>query len=108
MPNTEYITIEGDRWDTIAFKAYGDATLYPTIQSANPFIPLIDTFEGGVRIQVPILEDVESTDLSLLPPWKRVDTSATQKAQNQVEEQKTYLGNGGSGTDAGSFDDSFD
>lgn len=108
MANTEYLTIEGDRWDTIAFKAYGDASLYPGIQSANPFIPLIDTFEGGVRIQVPILEDIQSTDLSLLPPWKRVDTAAVQKAQNQVAEQSTYLGGSGSGADSGSFDDSFD
>lgn len=90
--NTEYITTEGQRWDSIAFLAYGDASLYPTIQSANPFIPRADTLAGGLRLQIPILENSATTDESLLPPWKRGSTASVQKAKNQVaEEQKNFL-----------------
>lgn len=109
MPNTEYITTTGDRWDTVSFKAYGDASLYPKIQSANPFIPRIDTLQGGIHLQIPIIIDNTSTDESLLPPWKRGTTESVQKAKNQVdEEQKNFLAGPGNGSGIGSFDDSFD
>lgn len=67
---TEYTTIEGDRWDTIAWKAYGDASLYLTIAAANRTIPLNAVLEAGTKIMVPVLEEVE-LDVNLLPPWKR-------------------------------------
>lgn len=67
---SEYITIEGDRWDTIAWKAYGDANLYPQIAEANPDVPLSDVLPAGTRLLVPVLERPE-IDKSVLPPWKR-------------------------------------
>jgi phage tail protein X len=68
----EYVAKQGDRWDTIAFKAYGDATLINGIIEANPTIVISPILEAGTRVVVPVLEqgDVQ-IDSELLPPWKR-------------------------------------
>lgn len=66
----EYITNEGDRWDTVAYKAYGDPMLYPQIAEANRGIPLDVVFIDGIKLKVPVLDGV-SIDTNLLPPWKR-------------------------------------
>jgi hypothetical protein len=68
----EYVTKQGDRWDTIAFKAYGDATLINGLIEANVSTVIAPILEIGTRIIVPILEagDIQ-IDSSLLPPWKR-------------------------------------
>lgn len=68
----EYITKEGDRWDTIAFKAYGDPSLVSGIIEANSTISIGVILEAGTRVIVPILEQGEiQIDSELLPPWKR-------------------------------------
>lgn len=67
---TEYITVGGERWDTVAYKAYGDATLFPTICAANPDVTLYDVLPQGIRLLIPVLAPAE-TDVNLLPPWKR-------------------------------------
>lgn len=66
----EYITNEGDRWDAIAYKAYGDPMLYPQIAEANRGIPLDVVFKDGIKVKVPVLDGV-AIDTNLLPPWKR-------------------------------------
>jgi len=67
---TEYITVDGDRWDTIANKAYGDSMLMGKITEANRGIPLDTVFEAGITLQIPILP-AQNLDVNLLPPWKR-------------------------------------
>ena len=68
----EYVTKQGDRWDTIAFKAYGDASLVNGIIEANTAIVISPILEAGVRVKVPVLESGEvQIDSELLPPWKR-------------------------------------
>lgn len=73
MPYTEYITNEGDRLDTIAYKAYGDVYAWDELLKANPSLPIQDKYQAGIRIMVPIQEqtltNTPATDL--LPPWKR-------------------------------------
>lgn len=70
--SVEYITKQGDRWDTIAFKAYGDSTLINGIIEANTSIVISPILEAGTRVIVPILESGEiQIDSELLPPWKR-------------------------------------
>jgi phage tail protein X len=101
--NTEYLTIQGDRWDTIAFKAYGDSSMFSKIQDANPNIPLVDNFEGGIKILIPIVEVLDTTNIDLLPPWKRVDTTLAQK-QADINNQLNSI----SQNSNGSFDKSFD
>tara|TARA_R110000782_G_scaffold252478_1_gene340304 strand:- start:262 stop:483 length:222 start_codon:yes stop_codon:yes gene_type:complete len=68
----EYVTKQGDRWDTIAFKAYGDASLINGIIEANTSIIISPILQAGTRVIVPILESGEvQIDSELLPPWKR-------------------------------------
>jgi nucleoid-associated protein YgaU len=67
---TEYITVEGDRWDTVAQKAYGDPLLYPDIAKANRGLKLEDVITAGTKLMIPVLAAVD-LDVNLLPPWKR-------------------------------------
>lgn len=70
MTFTKYTTIQGDRWDTIAHKAYGDPLKISPIVEANPHVPKTPILPAGVVLYVPIQEreDVSPTNL---PPWKR-------------------------------------
>jgi hypothetical protein len=67
---TTYTTIEGDRWDTVAWKAYGDANRYTEIAEANRAVPLTDILPAGLTLRIPVLVEAE-LDTNLLPPWKR-------------------------------------
>lgn len=72
MAFTEYVVKQGDRWDTIAFKAYGDASLIAGLIEANVAVVISPILEVGTRLVVPILEDGNiQLDSELLPPWKR-------------------------------------
>lgn len=68
----EYLVKDGDRWDSIAFKAYGDPTLISGLIEANKATVVSAVLEAGSKIIIPILEEGEITiDSELLPPWKR-------------------------------------
>jgi len=72
MANTQYTVTEGERWDTIALKAYGKASAFSGIIEANPLVPITTRLEAGVVLIIPILEDNNIlTDKELLPPWKQ-------------------------------------
>lgn len=100
---TEYITSEGERWDTVAQKAYGDATKYADIIEANPSVSISDVFMAGVRLLVPIIEVTAPSIKELLPPWKRVATTGEQTASASASGFATIIPQ-----DNGSFDGSFD
>lgn len=69
---TQYIVSEGERWDTIAQKAYGRASLMQPIIEANPTVPITPRLTGGTVLLIPVIDEVEvKTDKELLPPWKR-------------------------------------
>ena len=70
MSNTRYITKNGDRWDLIAYKAYGDATMIDIIIAANPGVPVDPVLKEGITLNIPIVDEPD-VDKSLLPPWKR-------------------------------------
>ena len=103
MANAEYVTVQGDRWDTIALKAYGDETAFNDIQDANPNVPITDVFKGGIKLIVPIKENVESSNLDSLPPWKRVQADLTISEQADAQSISDI-----SITNLESFDKSFD
>lgn len=79
MASTLYTTMDGDRWDTIAYKAYGDATQIAVIIAANT-TPITDTLPGGIDLIIPIVEIANAVSSALLPPWKRV--TATPQTTN--------------------------
>lgn len=69
---TEHITTEGERWDNIAFRAYGDASALVRIIDANPSVAIHDVLPGGIRLRIPVISRATvTTETAKLPPWKR-------------------------------------
>lgn len=66
----EYTTQDGDRWDLIALRMYGDPCGYEPIIVANPHVPIRPVLPGGIRLLVPVRDTPVLSDPSL-PPWKR-------------------------------------
>lgn len=65
-----YTTIQGDKWDGIAYKVYGDTKFTDVLIEANIEYRDIYIFSSGVVLEVPEVETrITSDDL---PPWKRV------------------------------------
>lgn len=76
MATTRYIdhrSSEGERWDQIADRYYGDPTLYGGIIAANPDVAIAPLLPSGLLMSIPVLEqaDVEADISADLPPWKR-------------------------------------
>lgn len=72
MASTQYVVQDGERWDSVAYKAYGRADLAHVIITANPGIPVAARLIGGTVLEIPILDETfVKTDAELLPPWKR-------------------------------------
>jgi len=67
-----HITQAGERWDTLAWRYYGDASLYGPIIQTNPQVPIEAVFEAGLSIGIPLLAVSQAAiDPADLPPWKR-------------------------------------
>jgi len=73
MTYTQYTTVAGDRWDLLAFAAYGDANRFPEIMAVNPAIPARDEIQAGTVVILPVQEVQTNSTVSpsLMPPWKR-------------------------------------
>ncbi len=67
----EHITVEGDRWDNLAWQYYGDANAYEQIIAANPEVEIIPILPGGIKLLIPVIEDDETESTTELPPWKQ-------------------------------------
>lgn len=63
-----YITVQGDMWDSIAYKCYGDESGINVLMDANQ--AYLDTviFPAGVELKIP--EYVKPVT-NILPPWRR-------------------------------------
>ena len=72
----EHITRQGERWDTLAWRYYGNPYDYGRIIEANPALDIGSQLPAGVTVLIPVLglaqvqaaEQLAATDL---PPWKR-------------------------------------
>ena len=51
---TQYVCANGDMWDSIAYRLYGDESMFPEIMKANRTYARVLTFEGGEVLNVPI------------------------------------------------------
>jgi len=72
MAVVEYIVKDGDRWDTIANKAYGDPLRFNQIIEANVATVISPLLVAGTRLIIPIEDEADiEIDSSDLPPWKR-------------------------------------
>lgn len=67
-----YTTIQGDTWDTIAYKTFGTFDRMGELFAFNPDYIDVFIFPAGVVINLPEdLDKLECCD-DLLPPWKKV------------------------------------
>ncbi len=64
-----HISVAGERWDLLAWRYYGDASLYTAIVMANPTVAIEPVFGAGTVIQVPIVGKAGPVSTPL-PPWK--------------------------------------
>ena len=68
----QYITQEGERWDTVSFKMYGTVNEVQRIVEANPAVPVKERLTGGTVLEIPVLEENNvAVNKELFPPWKR-------------------------------------
>ena len=63
-----YITNEGETWDQIAYKVYGDEMLYIDLMQANLKVIDVAVFPANIPLICP---DVEPKNNKNLPPWKK-------------------------------------
>lgn len=66
-----HITRDGDRWDLIAHRYYGQAAAIDGLIAANPHLPLSEQFVSGVHVFVPVLTATPRTAQEDMPPWMR-------------------------------------
>lgn len=64
-----YTTVQGDMWDSISQKLYGDVKYTDVLINANPEHRYIYIFSAGIKLEIPEIEERISADS--LPPWKR-------------------------------------
>jgi len=65
----EYVTQEGDAYDVLAIDFYDDEMMASYIIQANPQYMETLIFEAGIRLQIPVLENIERP--TTLPPWRQ-------------------------------------
>jgi phage tail protein X len=63
-----YITAQGDTFDMLAYRTYGDEFKSHYIIQANPQHSNVIVFDAGIKLTIPIITK-EAADS--LPPWKR-------------------------------------
>ena len=63
-----YLVKEGDRWDTIAYKFYGDPYAYEIIIRANPEFLCKPYPPPGAKLRIPIIE--EEPEEVIKAPWQ--------------------------------------
>ncbi len=66
-----YTTVQGDKWDGITHKMYGDTRFTDVLIAANPQYRKIYIFSAGVILDIPEVETKISADN--LPPWKKAE-----------------------------------
>ena len=65
---SEYTTLDGDTWDSIAYSEMGDEAHLGLLLLANPEHAYTLTFASGVVLTVP---DAPTPDpATTLPPWR--------------------------------------
>lgn len=68
MAQKTYRTVQGDMWDSIAYRMMGDCKYTDLLVSANQEYIKTFIFEAGADLTIP---DVPDEYVLPLPPWKR-------------------------------------
>lgn len=69
MPVDTYITTQGDCFDTIAYRLWGDERSLTAIEQANPDHMDTVIFPGGVKLNIPE-RPAARTEQTEQPPWR--------------------------------------
>ncbi len=64
-----YITKQGDMWDSIAKKLYGNEKYAEQLMKANTAHISTVIFPNGIVLDVPEIDTTEAVTISL-PPWR--------------------------------------
>ncbi len=64
-------TLQGDTWDTIAYRVYGNVLRAQNLMEARENIRLLDyeIFPGGITVYTPEIEETTAADD--LPDWRK-------------------------------------
>jgi len=64
-------TVQGDTWDTIARRVYGNTLRTQNLMEARENVRLLDyqVFPGNIQVFIPEIEETTAQDD--LPPWRR-------------------------------------
>lgn len=65
-----YTSLEGDRWDLIAYRFYGDIDQMTRIIEANPNMTLSEVLPTGTKLYIPIIAGLPPNNKDL-PYWMR-------------------------------------
>lgn len=65
--NRMYTTVQGDMWDHIAWKFYGDEKYIGVLFSGNPGLLGISVFSAGTKVYIPELPEEPGEDV---PEWR--------------------------------------
>ena len=64
-----YTTVQGDRWDMIAYKVLGNENYMSKLLEANKQHKEVFVFPAGVVLTIPDI--TEDTVDETVPPWRR-------------------------------------
>ena len=73
-PYYEYVTLQGDTFDSIALDFYQEEHMAPNIINENPDYSDMIIMPAGLRLKIPIITAAESA-AQTLPPWRRCPCS---------------------------------
>ncbi len=65
--STTYTTIQGDMWDLIAYKVYGNEANMTALLEANEQYKDISVFPAGIVLNCP---EIATKRARIAPPWK--------------------------------------
>ena len=68
MNRTIYSTIQGDMWDSIAYKVYGNELYMHVLIEANQKYRDLSIFPVGIKLNLP---KISKGSTRAVPPWKR-------------------------------------
>ena len=68
MNNETYTTVQGDTWDVISYKVYGDEHYVDILLQANIAYMNMTILPANIELSIP---DIEIKPFESLPPWKR-------------------------------------
>ena len=71
MDSFNHITADGDRFDILAHRFYGNMQGISILADANPVVQIDAIFPTGTVLIVPILSSTQVIDNENLPPWKQ-------------------------------------